>query len=112
MKVDTLETVIHEEIADVFEATEDPVWLEEVKARSDLTVPSIGVLPFLSADALKELQRADPVLSRVLTLRPLGKLSRRQIRKEDKRVRKILSEMDRLIEKDGGLYRVVHRIKL
>ena len=90
----------------MFEATVDPIWLEEVQARSDLTVLSIGVLPSVSADTLKEL-RADPVLSRVLTLWPLGKFSRRLIRKEDKRGRKILSEIDRLIEKDGVLYRVI-----
>ena len=92
--VSKFDTMIPKEISEVFQANLDPVCLEEVKVQSDLTVPSIGVLPSITAVDMKALQKAYPALSRVTTLMQLERLSRRQIKKEDKRVRKILRDIN------------------
>ena len=103
--VSKFDTLIRKEISEVFQANLDPVWLEEVKVRSDLTVPSIGVLSLISAVDMKALQKADPVLSRVITLMQLERLSRRHFKKEDKPVGKILRDINKIVEKYGVLYR-------
>ena len=47
------------------------------------------------------------MLSRVITLMQLERLSRRHIKKEDKPVRKILCDINKIVEKDGVLYRTI-----
>ena len=100
-----LGAVIPEELRKVFRENIDSVWLEEVQVRSEATEQAVGTLPSISNEEMRQLQKTDPVLSRVIQFRKTEKPSKRQLMKETKGVRKLIHDWDRIEEKEGILRR-------
>ena len=82
------------------------MWPKEIHSRSELTEQSVGSLPSNSSEEMQRLKKMDPVISKILTFRHAGKPLRRQMLKEDKRVRKLIRDWDRIKEKDGVVNRI------
>ena len=98
-----LGTMVPEELKTVYYENIDATWLEEVSVRSEVTEQAIGALPSISSQEMCQLQKTDSVISRIISLRKTGKPSRRQLMKENKMVRKLVRDWDKLEEKNNIL---------
>ncbi|KAJ8046562.1 hypothetical protein HOLleu_05267 [Holothuria leucospilota] len=102
-------TPLPSEIGTLFYETNDRVYLEEVRSKSQCLEPkSVSTLPTMDKADLSRLQKLDPHLSRLWHFWGLGKEPTvQELKQELKPVTKILRDFKRIKEIEGVLYRTI-----